>query len=157
MKYKAIQEWLKQYEPLNSWIYFNVTPMDTGTVAVNSVPDSTITVTEHIDGSKEKKMIFAIVLVQKYSDGTDGLNLKAMEEYENLADWIEEQDITGNYPEFENCKVWEVARKDSSPTVSVDGDKMLAKYQSQFEISYLEERRKKQNGEIEKEPVHTVP
>ncbi len=156
MKYKAIQEWLKQYELLNSWIYFNVTPMDTGTVAVNSVPDSAITVTEYIDGSKEKKMIFAIVLVQKYSDGTDELNLKAMEEYENLADWIEEQDMEGNYPEFKNCKVWEVARKDSSPTVSVDSNKMLAKYQSQFEISYLE-RRKKQNGEIEKEPIHSVP
>lgn len=157
MKYKVIQEWLKQYDPLNSWIYFNVTPMDTGTVAVNSVPESTITVQEYIDGSKEKKMVFAIVLVQKYSDGTDELNLKAMEEYENLADWIEEQNMDGNYPEFENCKVWEVVRKDSSPTVSVDGDKMLAKYQSQFEISYLEERRKKQNGEIEKEPVHSVP
>lgn len=146
MKYKAIQEWLKQYDPLNSWIYFNVTPMDTGTVAVNSVPDSTITVTEYINGDKEKKMVFAIALVQKYSDGTDELNIKAMEEYENLAGWIEEQDIAKNYPEFTNCEVWEVMRKDTSPTVSVDSNKMLAKYQSQFEISYLE-RRKKQDGE----------
>lgn len=145
MKYKAIQDWLKQYEPLNSWIYFNVTPMDSGTVAVNSVSDSTVTVTEYINGDKEKTMPFAIVLVQKYSNGTDELNIKAMEEYENLANWIEEQDAKGNYPDFTNCKVWEVMRKDTSPTVSVDSNKMLAKYQSQFEISYLE--RRKQNAE----------
>ena len=34
--YKAINEWLLNYTPLNNWIYFNATPVITGTVAMGT-------------------------------------------------------------------------------------------------------------------------
>ena len=48
--YKAINEWLLNYTPLNNWIYFNATPVITGTVAMNMVAGDRVT-KEYIDGT----------------------------------------------------------------------------------------------------------
>ena len=63
--YKAINEWLLNYTPLNNWIYFNATPVITGTVAMNMVAGDRVT-KEYIDVTKLMQCLFAIDMISEY-------------------------------------------------------------------------------------------
>lgn len=136
-RYKIVQDWLMQYEPLNKWIYMNVNRLESDSVSINSVSTARQDVT-YIDGSSEKTFVFAISLSKQFSSGTSQLNMDAIEEYENIADWIDEQCSKGNYPDMgQDACVVDIERLDTDPVVTVDDNLKVAKYQSQFSIKYL--------------------
>ena len=85
--YKSISDWLTaNYSPVIGWLYFNATPMITGTVAMNSVPGNRV-VKKFINGSMQKELVFAIDMVCNYDNqGIRDINMKARDEVTNFAD-----------------------------------------------------------------------
>ena len=139
-KYKAITDWLMDYSLLYSWIYFNVIRGEADTLSLNSVPNERELV-QYINGDREVELLFALDLVKEYDIGTSDINLEANEEFENISNWIEEQNNNGNYPDFgENIKIEEVEVLETTPSVIIDSQNNLAKYQGQYRITYIERR-----------------
>lgn len=138
--YEQISNWIIEYQPLNNWIYFNATPVNPGAVSMNSVAGDRV-VRKFIDGSKQKEIIFAIVMISQYDPtGTSSVNLDAMNEVNNFSEWIDEQMVNKNFPEFKETDFIEKIEVLSNvPSMLVDTQQGLAKYQFQVKITYKDE------------------
>lgn len=140
-KYEKLAEWLKEYSPTYSWIYFNVTLSEVNNLTVNSVQNER-ELTQFINGDREVEFLFALDLVKEYDTGTSSINLEANEEFEKIADWIEEQNKVKNFPDFgSNIIIEKVEVLETVPSVTIDTQAGMAKYQGQFKITYLEVRK----------------
>ena len=138
--YKAINEWLLNYTPLNNWIYFNATPVITGTVAMNMVAGDRVT-KEYIDGAKQKQCVFAIDMISEYDgSGTSDVNMNALAEVESFMDWLEIQNKKSNFPDFgEKCITENVEVLTNVPQLLINEQSQLAKYQFQARVNYKDE------------------
>ena len=138
--YKAINEWLLNYTPLNNWIYFNATPVITGTVAMNMVAGDRVT-KEYIDGTKQKQCVFAIDMISEYDgSGTSDVNMDALAEVESFMDWLEIQNKASNFPDFgEKCITENVEVLTNVPQLLINEQSQLAKYQFQARVNYKDE------------------
>lgn len=135
--YAKIENWLKLYKPLNNWIYFNATPDINGTVAMNSVAGDRV-IKRFVDGSKQKEVLFAIDMISLYDNtGTSDINMKNLDEVDNFIEWLELQDKEKNYPTFNDyTTVNKLEVLNSTPTILINTQDMLSKYQFQVRISY---------------------
>lgn len=135
--YAKIENWLKLYKPLNNWIYFNATPDIDGTVAMNSVAGDRV-IKRFVDGSKQKEVLFAIDMISLYDNtGTSDINMKNLDEVDNFIEWLELQDKKKNYPTFNDYTIInKLEVLNSTPTILVNTQDMLSKYQFQVRISY---------------------
>lgn len=138
--YKAINEWLLNYTPLNNWIYFNATPVITGTVAMNMVAGDRVT-KEYIDGTKQKQCVFAIDMISEYDgSGTSDVNMNALAEVESFMDWLEIQNKESNFPDFgKNYITEKVEVLTNVPQLLINEQSQLAKYQFQARVNYKDE------------------
>ena len=135
--YAKIENWLKLYKPLNNWIYFNATPDINGTVAMNSVAGDRV-IKRFVDGSKQKEVLFAIDMISLYDNtGTSDINMKNLDEVDNFIEWLELQDKEKNYPTFNDYTIInKLEVLNSTPTILINTQDMLSKYQFQVRISY---------------------
>lgn len=135
--YAKIEDWLKSYKPLNNWIYFNATPDINGTVAMNSVAGDGV-IKRFVDGSKQKEVLFAIDMISLYDNtGTSDINMKNLDEVDNFIEWLELQDKEKNYPTFNDYTIInKLEVLNSTPTILINTQDMLSKYQFQVRISY---------------------
>lgn len=135
--YAKIEDWLKLYKPLNNWIYFNATPDINGTVAMNSVAGDRV-IKRFVDGSKQKEVLFAIDMISLYDNtGTSDINMKNLDEVDNFIEWLELQDKEKNYPTFNDYTIIDKLEVlNSTPTILINTQDMLSKYQFQVRISY---------------------
>lgn len=138
--YKPINEWLLNYTPLNNWIYFNATPVITGTVAMNMVAGDRVT-KEYIDGTKQKQCVFAIDMISEYDgSGTSDVNMNALAEVESFMDWLEIQNKESNFPDFgKNYITEKVEVLTNVPQLLINEQSQLAKYQFQARVNYKDE------------------
>ena len=138
--YKAINDWLLNYTPLNNWIYFNATPVITGTVAMNMVAGDRVT-KEYIDGTKQKQCVFAIDMISEYDgSGTSDVNMDALAEVESFMNWLEIQNKESNFPNFgEKCITENVEVLTNVPQLLINEQSQLAKYQFQARVNYKDE------------------
>lgn len=137
-KYKKITEWLQEYVPLHTWIFFNVLPAEPDAVTVNSVQNERV-LEEYIDGSKRVEFLFAVALAKEFDTGTSENNLDALQEFEEISAWVETQNDLRNFPNFGNSiNIEKVEVLETVPSVSVDNQNQIAKYQGQFKITYVE-------------------
>lgn len=136
-KYEQLSNWMKNYPSIGSWLYFNVTNVDIDNVSLNSVQGARA-IEKFADGSRECELLFAVEMIKAYDEGTADTNLEALEECEALTEWCEEQMEKGDLPTFDGCMVHEIEMLDSTPSLSVDPDTQLAKYQFQGKVKYLE-------------------
>ena len=138
--YKAINEWLLNYTPLNNWIYFNATPVITGTVAMNMVAGDRVT-KEYIDGTKQKQCVFAIDMISEYDgSGTSDVNMDALAEVESFMNWLEIQNKASNFPDFGEGRITEkVEVLTNVPQLLINEQSQLAKYQFQVRVNYKDE------------------
>lgn len=145
-KYEQITNFITEnYKPLNNWIYFIALPMEDGNTSMIPVPTGMRYITEFIDGSKDVNLQFAIAMVKLFDVNTSTINLEAIKEVENFTDWFEQQDYTENYPILgDGYKVYEMQVLDATPTISIDNEQSLVKYQFNCSINYIEEREDKQ-------------
>ena len=91
------------------------------------------------DGSKEVNLPFAIAMIKAYDAEMSETNLDAIKEIDHFIEWLNAQDAAQNFPNLgENITVFGLDVLDSSPSVSVDNEQNLAKYQFNCTINYLE-------------------
>ena len=137
--YKQINDWLLEYTALNNWIYFNATPYITGVVSMSSVPGDRVK-RSFINGDKEKEILFAIDMVTEYdATGTSTVNLDAIDEVSHFCEWLDEQETIKNYPQFDkNCSISKIEVLSNIPSTLINQEQMLAKYQFQVRITYLQ-------------------
>lgn len=137
-KYLAIVNWINEYTPLNEWTYFNVVIDEPNTMTVNSVSNGR-SVNQFIDDTNEVEFLFAISLQKSFdSGGTSDVNLEAIQEFENIAKWVETQNKLKNFPDFDEV-IEKVEVMQTAPTVTPDSTGKVAKYFGQFKITYMEE------------------
>lgn len=138
-RYEAITEWLEDYIPRFDWVYLNVNPAEADNLTINSVQNER-ELEKYIDGSRLVEFMFALALTKEFDTGTSDNNALAIREFENIAEWIEEQNKIKNFPDFGNdVAIYSVDVLETTPSVSVDNQNMIAKYQGQFKITYMEE------------------
>lgn len=137
-RYERITEWLQDYSLLFSWIYFNVVPSEADNLTVNSVQNER-ELEKFIDGSRRVEFLFALDLTKEFDIGTNNNNLEAVQEFESIATWVELQNKLKNFPDFgENIFIESVEVLETTPSVTVDNQNQVAKYQGQFKITYIE-------------------
>lgn len=140
-KYAKIKEWFEDgYIPKFDFVFFNVSSYEVGNASINSIQGERV-LNEFMDGSREVELLFSISLMKGYdAAGTSDVNLEAIQDFENIAMWVEEQNENKNYPDFgNNVLIEDLSVLSSAPTVMVDNQNQIAKYQGQFKIRYMEE------------------
>jgi hypothetical protein len=137
-RYEKISEWLKEYTPKFRWIYFNVTTSEADNLSLNSVQNER-ELDKFIDGSRRVEFLFALDLVKEYDTGTSSINLEANREFETISEWVELMNKEKHFPNFgENVIIEQVDVLETVPSVTVDTQAGMAKYQGQFKITYME-------------------
>lgn len=137
-RYEKISEWLKEYTPRFRWIYFNVTNSEADNLSLNSVQNER-ELDKFIDGSRRVEFLFALDLVKEYDTGTSSINLEANREFETISEWVELMNKEKHFPDFgENVIIEQVDVLETVPSVTVDTQAGMAKYQGQFKITYME-------------------
>lgn len=136
--YKVINDWLKQYEPIGSWLYFNSTPVELGVTSMNTLPSSQTK--KYVDGSKKVILLFTINMIKEFDEGTSDVNMDVLDEVCQFAEWIKEQNESLNYPVFgDKMKVQKVEVISTVPSLAVNKVALLAQYSFNAQLEYLDE------------------
>lgn len=121
---------------------FNVSPGEEGNISFLTNYSDKIR-KKYIRVGFEKEYGFTIVITRTFSDGTDDLNLDAMNFAQEFMDWIDEQDKKKNYPDFgDKCQIKKIENLQNMPNLaSVDWENMIAQYMLQCRVIYFEKER----------------
>ncbi len=121
---------------------FNVSPGEEGNISFLTNYSDKIR-KKYIRVGSEKEYGFTIVITRTFSDGTDDLNLDAMNFAQEFMDWIDEQDKKKNYPDFgDKCQIKKIENLQNMPNLaSVDWENMIAQYMLQCRVIYFEKER----------------
>jgi len=132
-KLEILWEWLKTCELIEGWLYFNAVRLEENNVSLSMIGNNTIQ--DYISGSSERELVFSIDFMQLHDLEQSDTNLKSTEEVIGLADWIESAIL----PDFgESCVVEKVEILEEIPSVLIDQDLNLCKYQFQARVLYLQ-------------------
>ena len=116
-------------------MFFNASRAEDGNTQL--VP-SDQEVAQYIDGSSLRNYNCALTRFLAYSaDPNDTANIAAVVDLEAVAEWVEQQMVQGNLPDFPGCTVNEVRVLPNESGYMVAQDMTLAKYMIQFQIEYI--------------------
>jgi tRNA G10 N-methylase Trm11 len=84
---------------------------------------------------------FAILITKQFSEGTDDLNLLAMNMAQDFNDWIDSQNKAKAFPDFgSKCQVQKIESLQNMPNLAaVNMETATAKYMLQCRVTYFEE------------------
>lgn len=136
-KYNAITEWLSTYPSIYEWVYFNASQMVQNNTSVNSV-SSERKVEQFIDGSYMSELYFSITMIKGYDVETSTTNLDAMNEIENLMLWVDNDDNMSYLNFGADVTILDLDVVELTPTITVDKEQNLAKYQFRAKITYIQ-------------------
>lgn len=138
--YDELTTWLKDCPYTDSYIFFNVIPVEIGVTALTTVPN-TRSVQDFTDGSSEVTELFNINLVKEYDpSGTSDINILALDAFENVTSWINEQNINNNLPVIDGITVNYIQPSYTVPDIYLNEDTGNVRYEGRYEINYLERR-----------------
>lgn len=138
--YDELTTWLKECPDTDSYIFFNVIPVEIGVTALTTVPN-TRSVQDFTDGSSEVTELFNINLVKEYDpSGTSDINILALDAFENVTSWIKEQNINNNLPIIDGITVNYIQPSYTVPDIYLNEDTGNVRYEGRYEINYLERR-----------------
>lgn len=138
--YDELTTWLKNCPDTDSYIFFNVIPVEIGVTALTTVPN-TRSVQDFTDGSFEVTELFNINLVKEYDpSGTSDINILALSAFENITTWIKEQNINNNLPIINGITVNYIQPSYTVPDIYLNEDTGNVRYEGRYEINYLERR-----------------
>lgn len=138
--YDELTTWLKDCPYTDSHIFFNVIPVEIGVTALTTVPN-TRSVQDFTDGSSEVTELFNINLVKEYDpSGTSDINILALDAFENVTSWINEQNINNNLPIIDGITVNYIQPSYTVPDIYLNEDTGNVRYEGRYEINYLERR-----------------
>ena len=136
-KYNAITEWLSTYPSIYEWVYFNASQMIQNNTSVNSV-SSERKIEQFIDGSYMSELYFSITMIKGYDVETSTTNLDAMNEIENLMAWVDNDDNMSYLNFGDDVNILDLDVVELTPTITVDKEQNLAKYQFRAKITYIQ-------------------
>lgn len=136
-KYNAITEWLSTYPSIYEWVYFNASQMVQNNTSVNSV-SSERKIEQFIDGSYMSELYFSITMIKGYDVETSTTNLDAMNEIENLMAWVDNDDNISSINFGDDVNILDLDVVELTPTITVDKEQNLAKYQFRAKITYIQ-------------------
>lgn len=93
--------------------------------------------TKYADGSSKNQYLFIFASREFYSEDECN-NMKNLEFYERLEEWIESQDISGNLPQLPEGHTPQRIEVLSSGYV-MDNDTKTARYQIQCRLKYIKQ------------------
>lgn len=138
--YDELTTWLKNCPDTDSYIFFNVIPVEIGVTALTTVPN-TRSVQDFTDGSSEVTELFNINLVKEYDpSGTSDINILALSAFENITTWIKEQNLNNNLPIIDGITVNYIQPSYTVPDIYLNEDTGNVRYEGRYEINYLERR-----------------
>lgn len=133
--HEAVWEWL-QTCPYIFDLFFNISQTDSGDTQL--IPSETVKI-EYLDGSSERYYNVALMRYMVMSDNpNDMTNLSMTVDFEEVADWIDEQFKSGTLPELpEGMSInnIEVLPNESGFMSPEQGN--IGKYILQFRIEYF--------------------
>lgn len=136
--YDELTTWLKNCPDTDSYIFFNVIPVEIGVTSLTTVPN-TRSVQDFTDGSSEVTELFNINLVKEYDpSGTSDINILALSAFENITTWIKEQNINNNLPIIDGITVNYIQPSYTVPDIYLNEDTGNVRYEGRYEINYLE-------------------
>lgn len=136
--YDELTTWLKNCPDTDSYIFFNVIPVEIGVTALTTVPN-TRSVQDFTDGSSEVTELFNINLVKEYDpSGTSDINILALSAFENITTWIKEQNLNNNLPIIDGITVNYIQPSYTVPDIYLNEDTGNVRYEGRYEINYLE-------------------
>lgn len=102
--------------------------------SIMSEINTNMIVKQYVDGSSLRQYPFSIMSNEDYSPEIIS-QIEASTFYEDLADWIEEQNRIGNLPDIPGIQSIEIV----SPGFLFDAEDNVARYQIQCRILYVKE------------------
>ena len=136
-KYNAITEWLSTYPSIYEWVYFNASQMVQNNTSVNSV-SSERKIEQFIDGSYMSDLYFSITMIKGYDVETSATNLDAMNEIESRMAWVDNDDNMSYLNCGDDVNILDLDVVELTPTITVDKEQNLAKYQFRAKITYIQ-------------------
>lgn len=138
-KTDAVLAWARGYPQLEGYLKLNATDLEGGERSMQTVTNDA-EVRQFIDGTRERVLTFALVMVTDWSDGFDRVNAEAQAWGEGWLDWCAAQFEAGNVPDLgEGCTVTDIVPLQNAPALSMTyQENQLAKYMFQIQIQYRE-------------------
>lgn len=134
--HRALWEWLDKCELISS-LFFNFSAENDGDTAI--IPAGDVLINAYIDGSQLRQYSFELscILPLTFAENDSG-NVDMIEEAEGIAEWIEEQCSSGNYPQMpDGYTVENIAVLDSYTGYIAAEDGNMAKYMISFSMDYM--------------------
>lgn len=138
--YEQLTTWLEDCPESDSYVFFNVIPVEVDATAVTTVPNLRST-QDFTDGSTEVTELFNINLVKEYDPaGTSDINLSALKAFENITTWIEQKSNDRELPYIDGITVNYIQPSYTVPDIYLNEDTGNVRYEGRYEINYLERR-----------------
>lgn len=135
-KNAAMLEYLRQYDGLQSFLYFNVVESDVGKVALQTVYGEAWE-KKFVRGHGIKQWDFALVRIAPADTGTSQVNANEAQEMQKFMDWIDAQNKAQNFPKFDGCKVLSIENLQNMPNFAgINTDEGTARYMVQCRVRY---------------------
>ena len=152
-KNKAMIEYLIQCPSItDSPLYFNFVDADSDDKQFMTVANDKVLNRPFIDGSVQKRFTFTIVdyrsvayqeLVKLHIDSNE--NVEEFLDIQGIIDWINDQDIIKNFPDFgADCIVDSISTTSDNPNlngVDTSAKPALAKYSISIQVDYIDNSR----------------
>lgn len=138
-KHEAVMTWLAGCPHIRD-LFFNFSQTEDDDTQL--IPSESI-IEEYNDGSSLRSYECALTRYMTCSDEpNDEQNIIDLVDFDKVAEWVEDQNDAGNFPEFpEGCSVMEigVSPNESGYIAALEGER--ARYMIQFSIEYIRERK----------------
>ena len=148
-KNKAFVDYLLQCpEILNSPLYFNFVNAKNNTNQIVTNSNDAI-VEKYIDGSTRKRYTYTIITFKSITDiplvklpNYSNENIEDLADFQNVIDWISEQQDIHNYPDFgEYCQIDEIRSETETPRydgINTEISPSMAMYSIDIVIDYID-------------------
>lgn len=136
----ALFDWFDHAEVLSPDYDLNVDNLgeEAQQYSIEVVPCKPI-ITKYADGSSKNQYLFIFASRENYSEDEIN-NMKNLEFYEKLEEWIENQSLSNKLPELPDGLTPQSVEVLSSGYV-MDNDTKTARYQIQCRLKYIKNRR----------------
>ena len=149
-KNKAVINYLLQCEDIyNSPLYFNLIDAKDNTIQILTTAEDKAMSKPFIDGSVQKRYTFNLITFKSISDmeivkaeGYDNENVDELKDVQKLLDWVVDQDVLRNYPDFgDTCSIDSIDTTTDVPNfngINTEITPPLAMYSISIVIEYLD-------------------
>ena len=157
-KNNAIIQYLLTCDPIKeSTLYFNFANAKDAIIQFITLSNDKSIDTPYIDGSVRKRYAFTVMSYLSITDNPivkvesfDNENISDMAEVQTLMDWINEQELLKNYPDFgEDCKIEEIRTTTNNPRLDqIDATETpaIARYSFTIQVDYIDYSQKLWNS-----------